>query len=744
MAVLVAALFLLFSPLVTGTGILITNDILIADFVNHTYPVWHWAAQRMAAGDYLPLWMPEIYAGVFAPAVQVKLLYPPVYLALLLLPMGAAVTVLFCSHLLAAGYGCYRYLRLLGANFPASLIAGLSFMLSGFMVSHLKHVHMVFAAAYLPLLLLFVERFVATGKGRYLALLSVALGLLISGGHPEVVYQMLLLLVAYFLARYLPSRIKRGVGLRENLRRLARQTPLLLVALVLAAAASAHTTAPTAQARSLSTRSRGLTWEEATMFTNRPRDLLTMVSPDVRGRVHDNTYRGRSLYWESYAYCGIIPLAFGAWALLGLRRRRQRSARIFFGAALLVTSLLSLGSGTPLYYLFYHLVPGAENFRFPSRFLLLANFSLCALAALGLTLAWERLPRLRGNFAHVVGAALLAITLVDLALNHGPENFFARWNRFLAPPRSVKTIRSLEPGGQPFRVLSLRPVAAYRRAFRAGGWQDPEPYYQNNNFLSPNLGLVHAVHMVNAYVDLSPSYSSVMWGAVDRPPAIYGLGAKINERDQTVWVNRAFVRACQAFNVKYIVTSLRITVSPRGALTLVRAWRTGHFTAHVYRVNKVLPRAYLVHSVAYADDERSAAKTLMDQTSFDPQRSAVVLTRDRPKLGASLTSSRRRYTAPRRITDVGDARVEVLTESSASSLLVLTDSYHPQWKVSVDGEPRPVLQVNVSMRGVALGPGRHRVVFELDAGWYRWLVALSGAALAAQLVWLLVALRRKP
>ena len=56
-------------------------------------------------------------------------------------------------------------------------------------------------------------------------------------------------------------------------------------------------------------------------------------------------------------------------------------------------------------------------------------------------------------------------------------------------------------------------------------------------------------------------------------------------------------------------------------------------------------------------------------------------------------------------------RVEVETSSTKPSFLVLTDSYYPGWKATVDGQPARIYQANQIFRAVRLPAGKHRVVF---------------------------------
>ena len=56
-------------------------------------------------------------------------------------------------------------------------------------------------------------------------------------------------------------------------------------------------------------------------------------------------------------------------------------------------------------------------------------------------------------------------------------------------------------------------------------------------------------------------------------------------------------------------------------------------------------------------------------------------------------------------------RVNIRTNSDTSAVLVLSDSWHPNWRARIDGVETPVGMVNMAFRGVVVPPGMHRVEF---------------------------------
>ena len=77
---------------------------------------------------------------------------------------------------------------------------------------------------------------------------------------------------------------------------------------------------------------------------------------------------------------------------------------------------------------------------------------------------------------------------------------------------------------------------------------------------------------------------------------------------------------------------------------------------------------------------------------------------------------------------VGPARIFLVTECPAASTLVLEVTYHPNWRVTVDGADVPTFTVSPSFVGVAMLPGRHEVRVEYRSAGYR--LVLLGIGLA--------------
>jgi hypothetical protein len=140
----------------------------------------------------------------------------------------------------------------------------------------------------------------------------------------------------------------------------------------------------------------------------------------------------------------------------------------------------------------------------------------------------------------------------------------------------------------------------------------------------------------------------------------------------------------------------------------------GHFRlthsgdVKIYENVDVLPRAFVVRrATAVPDDD--AALAALAEPSFDPA-CAVVLSAPATAVAGAPGACGASGGAVRVVHDAPE-RVELAVEVSAPGYLVLTDAWYPGWRVTVDGEPAPVLRANLLFRAVALEPGAQRVVF---------------------------------
>lgn len=148
----------------------------------------------------------------------------------------------------------------------------------------------------------------------------------------------------------------------------------------------------------------------------------------------------------------------------------------------------------------------------------------------------------------------------------------------------------------------------------------------------------------------------------------------------------------------------------------------------VYRHRAALPRAFVVGQVQAVTDDAEALQALADP-AFDPGERAVLLADDlqQPDVAqVAATASGDAGAATVRVEEYAAERVALRVDLAAPGFLVLSDTWYPGWRVTVDGQPASLLRANLLFRAVALAPGVHQVVFE-----FRPTSLQQGAALSA-------------
>lgn len=342
---------LYFHPLVlhpTQTLYAPYSDFLAEHLPGRVFLVREWRT----TGE-LPLWNPYHFCGSpFVHDIQAGVFYPP-YAPTYLFPesvAGAVMSWAIALHVLAAGVFAHVYARSHGLGDAGSLVAALGFMFSAKWMTHLLLAgHTVTVGlAWLPLVLLGLERGTRAGGAGPALGAGAALALMVLGTHPQWTFYAGVFAAVWTLPVGRPRAAVRrwlltGVG-----------------AVAVAVALAAVQLLPTLEAAGQSSRAVGLTSTEALKvgaFT-----LFGLVGP---APVYDPP-----AVWEARGLLGLYLLAAAA-AAPGLAPERGR----FRFWVLVGLAVFSLGGAAAVDWL-----PGFNLFRIPARMLVVATFPLAFLA----------------------------------------------------------------------------------------------------------------------------------------------------------------------------------------------------------------------------------------------------------------------------------------------------------------------------------------------------------------------------
>ena len=489
-------------------------------------PQVQFLAASLARGE-SPFWAPFNFAGHPQIADPQSLMFSPPFVILALLngaPGSHAidVTVLLC--MLAGGYGVLWLTRDLGWHWAGAMIAALGFCFGASMAWRLQHFGQVLSQCYLPFAFLFLKRGLQRNSVAYGAGAGIV-GAFIVLGRDQVALLEIYILMGYAVWHVATAADRRG-ALLQSIKPLAAGAAagiaLIVIPLTMTLLLAEHSNRP------------AIDYPGAAAGSLHPGLLVTTIIPHLFGAAGEmeNYWGPPSFTWVGTGlfiaqnmgqlYIGAIPILL----LIAATTRGllwNRDVR-FFAVTLVFVTLYALGGYTPVFRIFYELMPGVKLFRRPAdaTFLmggfasLLAGYAVhrfftwslpdgkpwqrtveagaiaaafvfaavvaviydrttravepaliaaCCIAAGLAALFWaDRMKALRPA---AVAITLIALTTVDVAWNNGPSGASA------IDPREVEILEPGQPQPDARADSSIAGTAELDRASRSSGADRP-------------------------------------------------------------------------------------------------------------------------------------------------------------------------------------------------------------------------------------------------------------------------------
>ncbi|MFC1496324.1 YfhO family protein [Candidatus Margulisiibacteriota bacterium] len=677
---LLVLVVIFFLPAATLKEVFITGDVIGSDIWDFNFPARTYYAQSIKTGK-LPLWSPRLFCGYPLLAEgQIGAFYPPNLLLNLLLPAAAAYTYSTLLVFFMAAFFTYLYARSLKLGLMAAVVAATIFAFSGFMLTHLKHLSLITAAAWLPLNFFLVEAIFKHNKInvilRFFLFLALAVALQLFAGHINLTFIVLAATTCYFIFKLFSGNKSRGLYLF-----------LFSLALLLGIALTAIQLLPTYELVQFSGRAGMGTAEWSQPEPFRFADFITLVKPFNFGNPATATYDrlANGTFWEKCAYVGIIPLWLIAIAIF---RKYDENYVVFFTIILVAAIILALMPVVPGYSLL---------FRFPGRFLILFEFAAAILAGFALNL-------LKGKKGLILFFLLFTLIVADLYFFNSRTNATYPAEEWLKEPESVKFLKKDD---WTFRLYSFRHDRSWQAINKslARGWLGNAAAYKiHQEILPPNASLLYGLNDCFGYSPLEPRRQKILF---------YGF-----YRDDLF--NPNWVKMLGMFNVKYLLSHQSLKDKN---LKLVKEIRHKYNfpTSKIYRNKTFLPRAFVVPGARYLSKGEEIVKTIWS-AGFDPR--AYVILEEEINWGSKQIKN-----VKLKIKNYEPEKVEIGVSISDRGFLVMSDSYYPGWKVLVDGKEKRILRANYVMRAVALDKGKHLVEFVYQPESFLLGCKISGIAL---------------
>lgn len=662
------------------------------------------------------------------------------------------ITLLHCM-ILAAGV-VFLVNRRLRLRPPAGLVAAVAMMGSGTVAIRTTQFEEIGVIAWIPWVLVGIDRALDPERPTRssVALVALAIGATILGGHPQVAFIGAFLIAGWLIARCRvydrPLRAVvaiAGIGLGVVL------AGVQLVPEVLNLGNAAESAG------------RDVSFVGDPAYVLKARYLIT----GVLGDVFSSRLTGLTNNGEAMGFVGVAVATLAAVGLVsGIADRTRRSTSLALGAIGTTAVVLALGPRTPLYELGYRFVPFFNQARVPGRWIIVTDFALVLLAAYGV----DAVARRRVTFRHILltaGTALAVAVVVGAApLRLPPLRSQVVWAVLVVsvlglvalgsgrPPRwrsaavvacvglvalpaielalmarrdplrtAMAPAEVMGPPGKAARFLQGRPERVFALTFDR--WD--QPLYLRDG-LRPNVNASLGIRSLDGY-DGGPQITKRWISAIQALTA--GTPAPsltLRTQVRTPLDPELYAR----FGVRWALVDTTVL----GAEGIVPSWRGPRVVDGPFEVWE--NPAYRGEAFLYRATVRTATpagRFLRQHTSDAVSTTAVV-----PSDGPVAQCERDCGIVPARLERPTPEHIRAAITTPDHGVLVVAEQFSDGWRARIDGRQAKIVPVDDMLMGVELASGRHVVDLRYETPGLRVGAVASGVAAAVVLALLVGAL----
>jgi hypothetical protein len=681
------------------------KNFLITDPVRQQYP-WKELVISVEKKMQLPLWNPYVLSGSPLLANFQSAGFYPLNILFFILPFPSAWSVMIFLGPMLAGLFLYLYLDNLKLSKWASVLGAFTFAFCGFFVAWMEWGTITQVALWLPLVLLSIDKLVLN-KMRFKWAPVYLLSLLCAffAGHLQTFFYLGIVSFVYFILRWWQHGKKPQVLIWY----LMLNIVFLLFSLV--------QSIPALQFIGLSARNIDVGGINSEGWFIPYQHLIQFVVPDYFGNPATLNYWGTWNYGELVGYAGMVPLILGLYAMYFRRDKKT----LFFGLLLFLSLFFSLP--TFLAKLPFILkVPFLSEAQ-PTRLIFIADFALAVLGALG----FDYLLKTKKKIYIICPLILLGILLLSLISFVPKEHILVLKSNLIFPALlllvssvlfvSLIVFQSKKRMTVLMLILLLAVTGFDLLRF---GWKynpfTPKTYLfpqtKTISFLTGNLGNYR--FMTTDSRILPPNFSSVYrLQAIDGYDPLYLqrygeliIAMERNKSDITppFGFNRIITphnyssKIADLLGVRYI-----LSLSELNSPNLRKVFEEGQ--TMVYENLNVIPRAFFVTKLKNAKNKEETIDLLFAD-SFDPNKMAVTENADDRLMTLGEVT-----TGQANIVSYAENKVVIETENKNLGFLVLTDTFYPTWKATIDGRETQIYRTDYDFRGIIVPGGSHKVEF---------------------------------
>ncbi|MGD9201637.1 MAG: YfhO family protein [Chitinispirillia bacterium] len=681
-----------------------------------------------------PHWNPYTFNGMpFFSAIHTGVLYP-FNVLLSFIPCNYSVfwyllEMTVVSHIFFAGVSMFLYMKHRNVNKQSAFFAAIGYMFCGFFITHIMHSLMLYILAWLPLILLLIERGLKTAKWVYFSTAGAILGLTIFAGHPQITFYEFLFLGSYSLYTWYTMGSKRNI------------ISLVYIGLTffIAVGIGMIQLLPSLEISAHSARV-DWTFEKACEGSFSFAQWLTFILPKVFGSWSSpesqapqfwlkGPFNGYFTYWDTCFYTGF---AIFTMAIIQCRYFKKNAFIKFAVVWCIISMSIALGRNFFVYRILFDFVPGFGRFRAPARILFTWNFIVPVFAAYTFDqLSEDNINYNKKFFFVIIGLC----SLIGLSVASGVFKLF--WplemeNKKISDFASIQGI-----------ILLVNTVFLICPLFL---------YSQKKISLAGTKWIIIVVLIIDMFIFGSDHHISKQGGAdkfynqareikeavlkesksehfrfnmrqfkLDNSPLGNQTGLMILKRNQGM-IDR--IQLFEGYNPLNLYRKIPPGIGTRHFDRMIDLLNIKYFinpnysrdSKQLIQINSDrLPRAKMFYSYKIFESD-SIVKNFMLTNDYNYQNELLLAEKPEIKIPDKKTGIKNDI----EITKYSQNKIQLRVSTEENGMLWLSEIWYPAWKAYVNGKKTKVFCADYSFRAVEIQRGDSTVEFIYQSIFFRY------------------------
>ena len=654
------------------------------DLIDVVFPFRYHFSESIQSG-YFPFWNPFQQTGTpFYADLQVPFYYPELLITSLLGGYGIyTMHFLYVLYLWIAALGMYKLSFDFNQSKKASLVAGVAYAFSGFMIGHGQHFFLIVGAAWIPFVIYSYIKLNQAPSTKRILKTAIYIFLLVTGAYQALsigVLYLLLFLFTYFFIR----TIKEGNSLLKFFAVHAKLTALTLLLMLPLLAAVIEVTPH------VNRLAKGVDLVTSLSFSQPASGLLTFLVPFLSIKTSDFFGNVDASMLNHYIGIGVLIFALAA---LMKRRTAIEYILLVYGMLIFSTSFDFLLTRE----LMFRYVPLMELFRSAAYIRIFGLFPLILLGASFLADYEQNPEKAKKNL--ILPGGLLCAALVFLFLKASSGIWIDSFAS-ISFKDGVESVINQFTENQRIIVSSLSQlvivVGLILLVFR---W--PRAKYSSQLLvliLAVDLIWAAQLNMSATFVDMKHSPTEMKHN-LDLTPR--GFPLPVNDKIVYNTDQNAFFTPF--WRNTYIFTK-QVAFGAFSSFELNSFSLIDDEYTHLQKL--VLDNHLFYLSDTLAREALFVDSLLKDETN---NKILVVSEEDFKRLSKHKVKSNKEDQIS--LSFFSPNQMSVNTQTSDDQFLTLIQSYYGNWKAEIDGEEVPVYRSNFNYQTIILPKGQHEVVF---------------------------------